>query len=182
MKIAFLGLGEDSCLLAAGLAATGAQVIGYDSGKVKRPPLQLAESIDAAVADADVVVSLNSSLIASRTAEAAARAMKPGAIYVDLNTGSPELKKKLAALFAAGTFVDAAPMKAISELAHKTPLILSGEGANALQSILAPLGMSIQVVGDSAGDAAARRLLFSLFTEGLTATIADTLWAAKSMG
>jgi 3-hydroxyisobutyrate dehydrogenase-like beta-hydroxyacid dehydrogenase len=42
--------------------------------------------------------------------------------------------------------------------------------------------MNIQVVGEAAGDAAARKLLFSLFTEGLTATIADTLWAAKSMG
>jgi putative dehydrogenase len=182
VKIAFLGLGEDSCLLAAGLAATGAQVLGYDSGKVKRPPVQLAESIEAAVADADVVLSLNSSLIAIRTAEAAARAMKPGAIYVDLNTGNPEMKMKLAALFPAATFVDAAPMKPIGEHAEKTPLIVSGEGANALQSILVPLGMNLDVVSENAGDAAARRLLFSLFTEGLTATIADTLWAAKSMG
>lgn len=184
--IAVLGLGEEAGMIAGALASAGADVVGFDTAKIKRPPVPMAESAVAAVADADLVLSLNSSSVAARTAESVAAALKPGAVYADLNAGTPALKRKLAGLLPAGAFVDVALLKPVTDPVTKTePQIeceAAGEAAGRLQQLLAPLGVSVTVVSATPGDAAARNLISSLFAKGTAAVIADTLWAAKSMG
>lgn len=182
VKIAVLGLGGEAGQLATALAAGGADVIGFDTAKIKRPPVPMAESAAAAVADADLVLSLNSSSVSARTAESVAGALKPGAVYADLNAGTPAQKRKLAGLLPAGTFVDVALLKSVTQTGQNVDCEAAGEAAELFQKLLAPLGASVTVVSANPGDAAARNLIRSLFARGTAAVIADTLWAAKSMG
>jgi L-threonate 2-dehydrogenase len=182
VKVAVLGLGEVALQLANGLKNAGAEVIGYDSNKPKYSPIPLAESAAAAVADADIVLSLNSPTASLRTAETSATHLKSGAVFADLNTATPGLKKKLAELVPAGTFVDAAILKASPEGVSGVTLAVSGPGANRFIELLGGYGLNLEFVSEVPGDAAARKLVWSILERGTAALIADTLWAAKSMG
>ncbi len=182
LKIAVIGLGEAGGLIAAGLKAAGADVVGFDVSKPKFPPVPLADSAESAVKDADVVLSINSATVSLRVAQQLAGALKPGAIYADLNTGTPTLKRRLAETLPTGCFVDAAVMKPVPGLAEKVPVGVAGESAKKFVSLLEPLGMNLEYVSDVPGEAAARKLIRSIVAKGMAALIIDCLWAAKEMG
>ena len=182
VKIAVLGLSDAGLAIADGLKKAGAAVLGYDSAKLKFPPVPVADSVADAVRDADVVLSINSATVSFAMAESAVAHLKPGAVFADLNTGTPGLKAGLAKLFTADQFVDAAPMKPVTELAEKTPMAVAGSGAKRFIELLSPLGLELEYVSEKPGDAAARRLLRSIVEKGTAALIVDLLWAAEAMG
>jgi 3-hydroxyisobutyrate dehydrogenase-like beta-hydroxyacid dehydrogenase len=182
MKLTILGLGEAGSLIARGLAAQGVEVVGFDPVKQKFPVVTVLDSAEEAVADADVVFSLNSSTVSVKVARQVAEHLKPGAIFCDLNTGTPSLKKNLAGIIPAGSFVDVAVMKPVPGLAEKVPLSVAGEGASKFMKLFGDLDMDISYVSDVAGDAAARKLLRSILAKGMASIVIDTLWAAKELG
>ena len=182
MKIAVIGLGEAGSLIAAGLKKAGASVIGFDPANPKNPPVPVAPTAVEAVADADIVLSINSSTVSVRVAEGVATALKPGALYADLNTGTPSMKKTLAAIVPEGSFVDVAVMKPVPGLAEKVPMGVAGAGGEKFIQLLEPYGLNLEYVSDVAGEAAARKLLRSIVAKGMAALIIDCLWAAQSMG
>ena len=182
VKIAVIGLGEAGSLIAGGLKAAGAEVIGFDPAKPKNPPVLTAASAEEAVATADIVLSINSSTVSVKVAESLAAALKPGAIYADLNTGTPSLKRTLAELLPNNDFVDAAVMKPVPGLAEKVPMAIAGAGAKRFIELLEPYGLNLEFVSEVPGEAAARKLLRSIVAKGMAALIIDCLWAAQSMG
>ena len=110
--------------------------------------------------------------------------LRPGAVYADLNTASPELKRELAALFAAAhtLFADVGLLGPVPARGLGTPAVASGDGARAFADALAPLGMSVEIVSDQAGDASALKLLRSVFMKGLAASAVESLQAAEAAG
>ncbi len=182
LTIAVIGHGEAGSLIAGGLAAAGAQVVGYDPVAPKKPTVPMAASVEEAIADADVVLSLNSSTVAVRVAEQIAPLLADDAIYADLNTGTPALKRKLAALFRPGVFADVAVMKPVPGLAEKVPLGVSGDAAHEFIARMERFGMSLDYVSEMPGEATARNLIRSLLAKGMAGVIIDSLWAAESMG
>ncbi len=182
IRIAVIGHGEAGSLIAGGLLAAGADAIGFDSAPVPYHATPMAESVEEAIQGADVVLSLNSSLVAVTVAEQIAPLMDAGAIYADLNTGTPALKKKLAALFPEGAFVDVAVMKPVPGLAEKVPLTIAGTAAKRFIHLLQPYGLNMEYVSEIPGEAAARKLIRSILAKGMAGVIIDCLWAAESMG
>jgi putative dehydrogenase len=182
VRIAVIGLGEAGGLIAGGLAAAGADVIGFDPANPPAPPVPVAESVEAAVAGADLVISINSSTVSRKVAEQVAPLLENGTIYADLNTGTPALKKSLAALFPAGVFADVAIMKPVPGLAEKVPMGVAGEGAKRFIELLEPFGLDLEYVSEVPGEAAARKLLRSILAKGMAGVLIDCLWAAESMG
>jgi 3-hydroxyisobutyrate dehydrogenase-like beta-hydroxyacid dehydrogenase len=181
-----LGLGEAGGRLAADLAAAGAEVHGYD-------PLAPAAGIAgvavvpdaaAAVAGADAVLSVNAARVALDAAASALPALLPGALYADLNTAAPKLKRELAALAAdAGvSFVDVALLGPVPARGLGTPALASGPGARAFAERFGPLGMPVEVVSATAGDAAALKLLRSVFMKGLAAAALESVEGAEALG
>lgn len=177
-----IGLGEAGSLIAGGLQTAGAHVVGFDPGNPANPPVPVAEGAAEAVAGADLVMSINSSAAAKKVAEQVAPMLKPGAIFADLNTGTPALKRSLAALFPESVFADVAIMKPVPGLAEKAPMGVAGSGARRFVEILEPFGMSLEYVSEVPGEAAARKLLRSILAKGMAAVLIDCLWAAESMG
>jgi 3-hydroxyisobutyrate dehydrogenase-like beta-hydroxyacid dehydrogenase len=182
MKLTFLGLGEAGSLLAKDLAERGAEVVAFDSAKPKNPVVPLVESLDDAVANANVVFSLNSANVAIKMAQQAAPHLKQGAIYCDLNRGTPDLKKRLAAIIDPGSFVDIALIEKPAGVAGGDSLTISGGGALKFIEFFDGLGLNINFVSEIAGDAAARGLIRSMLSNGVAAIVIDTLWAAGELG
>jgi 3-hydroxyisobutyrate dehydrogenase-like beta-hydroxyacid dehydrogenase len=134
-----------------------------------------------AVAGADVVLSVNAAAAALDTAREALPVLGSDAVYADLNTAAPALKRKLAGL-AGERFVDVALLGPVPAKGIATPALASGPGARAFAEALGPLGMPVRVVSDQAGDAAAMKLVRSVFMKGLAASAVESVAAAEAAG
>jgi L-threonate 2-dehydrogenase len=182
IRIGVIGLGEAGSLIAGGLQARGASVVGFDPATPADAPVPTASSVAEAVAGADIVLSINSSTVALAVAKEAAPALEPNAIYADLNTGTPAMKRTIASVLPDGVFADVAIMKPVPGLAEGVPMSVAGPAARRFIDRLGPLGLDLDYVSDVTGEAAARKLLRSILAKGIASVLIDTLWAAESMG
>jgi 3-hydroxyisobutyrate dehydrogenase-like beta-hydroxyacid dehydrogenase len=183
--VAVLGLGEAGSRLAADLVETGAEVRGYDPAGADVDGVARASVTEAAVAGADVVLSLTSAAGALGAASAALPALAQGSIYADLNTAAPEVKREIAALVegAGGArFADVALTGVVPATGLRTRALASGAGAQAFADAFGPLGMQVEVVSEAPGDAATLKLLRSVFMKGVAAAAIETLEAAEAAG
>ncbi len=174
LTIAVLGLGEAGSRLAGDLASAGADVRGYDPLRGGKP--------EEAVAGSDVVLSVNSARAAVEAAESARPALGPRAVYADLNTAAPALKRELAEVVGEERFADVALLGPVPARGLKTPALASGGGARAFASALEPFGMPVDVVSARPGDAATLKLLRSVFMKGLAAAAIESVRAAEAAG
>ena len=181
IRIAVLGPGDAASVLAQKLVDAGADVRGFELTSGSESATPQAETLEAAVAGANMVMSLNSSSAALRTAERASALLPQGAIYADLNTATPALKRKLAEKFASDAFIDGALM-ASSGTPDEGVLAVAGPSAQTFADRLAPLGLTLEVVSDVVGSAAARNLTRSILAKVLAGAVIDYMWAAEAMG
>lgn len=180
--VAVLGLGEAGGRLAADLVAAGADVRGYDpfAEAVAVDGVVRAASARDAAAGADVVLSLSTAGAALAAAADAAPALGRDAVYADLNTAAPALKRELAAL--TPLFADVALLGPLPARGLHTPALASGAGATAFADALGPLGMPVEIVSTNPGDAAAFKLVRSVFMKGVAAAAIESLDAAEALG
>ena len=179
--VAVLGLGEAGGRLAADLVAAGAEVHGYDPFVASAPPGVIRDpAAEPAVAAADVVLSVTTASSALAAATGALPALRPDAVYADLNTAAPALKRELAALVPR--FADVALLGPVPARGLQTPALASGPGAVAFAEALAALGMPIEVISAEPGDAAALKLVRSVFMKGVAAAAIESLQAAERIG
>ena len=182
--IAVLGLGEAGSLLARDLVAAGAAVRGFDP-KVPAPPGVTGAGSDAeAVAGATLVLSVNSADEAVNALEASIGALRPGAVWADLNTAAPGVKRRLAEM-GEGRGVpvtDIAMMAPVPGNGLRVPMLASGDGAADAAKALRGYGANVDVLAGPAGLAATRKLLRSVFYKGMAASIVEALEAARAAG
>ncbi len=174
LTVAVLGLGEAGSRLAADLTTAGAEVRGYDPQNGGVP--------EAAIAGSDVVLSVNSARDAVEAAESARAALGRKALFADLNTAAPALKREVAEVIGEERFADVALLGPVPVRGLATPALASGGGAQAFAEALVPLGMPVDVVSAHAGDAATLKLLRSVFMKGLAASAIESVRAAETVG
>ena len=182
--IAVLGFGEAGSLLARDLAAAGAAVRGFDP-KVPAPAgVTDTDSDAAAVAGASLVLSVNSASEAVAALEASLGALRPGAVWADLNTAAPSVKQRLAAIGGQRgiAVTDVAMMAPVPGKGLRVPMLASGDGAVTAAETLRGYGADIEVLAGPAGLAATRKLLRSVFYKGMAASIVEALEAADAAG
>ena len=182
--VAVFGLGEAGSLIAGDLAAAGATVRGFDPAPVATPvAVERFERPELAVRDADVVMACVAAADATVAATQALGAIRDGAVYADLGTGSAELKRELAAIVEPRLrFVDVGLMTVVPGNGLATPSLASGGGAESYVELLAPLGAVVEVVGDEPGVAATRKLLRSVVMKGLAGLIIEAVRGAAAAG
>jgi 3-hydroxyisobutyrate dehydrogenase-like beta-hydroxyacid dehydrogenase len=181
--VALLGLGEAGSRLATDLVEGGVDVRAYDPAGISVDGVARCADPSSAVAGCDAVLSLTAAAAALTAARAARARLLPGAIYADLNTSAPELKREVAATVEAGSrFADVALLGTVPATGISTPALASGPGATAFADTFRPLGMPVEVVSEYAGDAAAMKLLRSVFMKGIAAAAIESLDAAEAAG
>ena len=169
-------MGEAGSRFASDLEAAGAEVHGHDPAVPGR-----FDGGGSAVEGADVVLSLNSARVAAQAARDALPGLAPGAVYADLNTTAPDLKRELAGLVGE-RFADVALLGPVPIRGLGTRALASGPGARTFADVLGPLGMPVQVISARAGDAATMKLVRSVFTKGLGASVVESMRAAEAAG
>jgi 3-hydroxyisobutyrate dehydrogenase-like beta-hydroxyacid dehydrogenase len=183
-RIAVLGFGEAGREIAADLVAAGADVRGFDP-RVEPPPGVCARADErAAVADADLILSVNSAGDARTALENARPALVDGALWADLNTAAPSLKAALAARLHERhvAFVDVALLAPVPGRGLRTPMLVAGDGAARYAEILSGFGADVTVHPGSVGTATSRKLLRSVFYKGLAAAVVEALNGARAAG
>ena len=183
-RVAVLGLGEAGSEIARDLVAAGADVRGYDPKQITVEGVQARDSEADAVADADVVLSLNSSHDAMTALENALPALSGPTLWADCNTASPGLKKALADRAAERDVpvVDVALMSTVPGKGLYTPMLVSGEASERYVELLSALGARVTVQPGPVGSAISRKLLRSVFSKGLAAAVVEAMQGAEAAG
>ncbi|MGK0722275.1 DUF1932 domain-containing protein [Leucobacter sp. W1478] len=185
MRALVLGLGEAGSIYARGLRDAGYEVVGFDPfTTLSETGVRQETDLAAATAGVDLTLSIVGARAAQAVADSAMPLLHAGSIYADLNTGSPELKAEIAALAekTGVLFADVAVLAPVPRAGVRTPLLASGTGATALGEALAAASVPIEVISERAGDAAARKLLRSVFMKGLAGVILEAVGAAEKVG
>lgn len=147
--------------------------------------VQGCERASGALADAAVILSLVTADRAAEAARAASALLSPGALWIDMNSVSPETKRAAARTIerSGARYVDVAVMAPVHPKRRDVPLLVSGPHADAARATLAALGFtSIETVGGATGDAAAVKMIRSVLVKGIEALTAEAMLAAHAAG
>ncbi|MEO8543795.1 MAG: DUF1932 domain-containing protein [Burkholderiaceae bacterium] len=195
-QIGMLGYGEVGKTFAAGLLTAVDGVSAWDL-KFDKSQTRDAERADAALAGIRVAASmpdacgnadlLISAVTASNTldvARGAAAVLRPGTVYLDLNSASPGTKREAAALIeaAGGRYVEAGVMTSVPPYGIRVPMLLGGPHAAALAERLVTWGMDARVVSDQLGVASAIKMCRSVMIKGLEALVIESYATARAYG
>jgi len=195
-RIAMVGFGEAGSILAEELAAADRDVCTYDIlldvpasrgpllEKARRAGVQTADSLKAAVADADLVISAVTAASSAAVAQGAGKAMHAGQIFLDINSCSPETKRSNAAAVqsSGADYVEAAVMAPVPPQRLKVPMLLGGHRASDLAPVLRALGMNATFISAEIGVASAVKMCRSVVIKGLEALAVESMLAARRFG
>jgi 3-hydroxyisobutyrate dehydrogenase-like beta-hydroxyacid dehydrogenase len=132
----------------------------------------------------DLVISAVTASNTFAVAEAAARFIKKGAIFLDLNSASPGTKQKAAAAIegAGGHYVEAGVMTSVPPYGIKVPMLLGGALAAELAPLLQSWGMDAKAVSEKLGVASAIKMCRSVMIKGLEALVIESYTTARAYG
>jgi len=199
MKLAFIGFGEAAQAMALGFKGERSleRLSVYDiraDDPVQAPALQakaaeldvfLAPSAAEAIKESPIVLSLVQGSVAVKVAESVAPLLAEGQIYIDLNSVSPDTKRRVADVIAGGgrgDCVEGAIMDAVRPKNHKVPILLAGPRAGEAADKLNAAGMNSEAIGEKIGQACAVKMIRSVMMKGVEALILESMVAAETAG
>jgi 3-hydroxyisobutyrate dehydrogenase-like beta-hydroxyacid dehydrogenase len=195
-RIALIGFGEAGGILGCDLAKQGIDVSTFDillKSKKSRPAMlakaaacgvHAKESLRECLRNVELVISAVTASSAASVAKEAAPLLGPGQFFLDINSVSPETKRKEARQFerSKGSFVEAAVMAPVPPQRLKVPMLLGGKCAAALAPRLQAIGMNATAVSNRIGIASAVKMCRSVMIKGLEALAIESLFAARRYG
>ena len=195
-NVGMVGYGEVGKIFAAGLKGKAAGISAWDL-KFEVPALreaQLAHAAQAGVATcaslaelcarSDLVISAVTASNTLAVAQAAALHIRPGAVFLDLNSASPGTKQQAAALIeaAGGRYVEAGVMTSVPPYGIRVPMLLGGTLAADLAGMLSAWGMDAKAVSEKLGVASAIKMCRSVMIKGLEALVIESYATARAYG
>ncbi|MBZ5601792.1 MAG: hypothetical protein LAO79_05750 [Acidobacteriia bacterium] len=189
MKLGFIGFGEAGSAIARGFH--GVELFSFDikdDARIRDAAREAQVTLVHGSRELARSAGILTSTVTADQAETAARQTVPflgaGHFYADLNSVSPALKQRIAALIepTGARFVEGAIMAPVAKLGHRVPILLGGPDAAEFASLLAPLGMSLDVVSTQVGAAAAIKMFRSILVKGLEALMLECVLAAGPYG
>jgi hypothetical protein len=195
-NVGLVGYGEVGRILAEDLRSQDVKVSAYDlklrsdqTGSALRDHasthgVALANSHADLAAQADFIVSAVTASQAVPVAQACAPAVKQGAWFLDFNSASPGAKQRAAAFIdgKGGRYVEGAVMTSIPPKRIKVPLLLGGNGAEALAPLLVELGFDAKVASPELGVASAVKMCRSVMIKGMEAMVIEAFTTARAYG
>ncbi|MEZ2390291.1 DUF1932 domain-containing protein [bacterium RCC_150] len=183
MRCTVIGLGEAGGTYAKDLRRHGHDVVGYDIAPIPTPELPRAASMAEAVKGADAVIVMTTARASLPVARDAAPHLAPGMLYADFTSAAPAAKLALGQVLPAGVrAADVAILGPVISLGVSTPLMAAGPGAEAVASLLRPIGAPVEVVNGALGDAMAHKLLRSIVMKGMAAVVCEAVEAGRRAG
>lgn len=114
----------------------------------------------------------------------AAKHIRAGSVYLDLNSASPGTKQQCAAAIeAAGAhYVEAGVMTSVPPYGIKVPMLLGGTKAAALATALTAWQLDATAVSEKLGIASAIKMCRSVMIKGLEALVIESYATARAYG
>jgi 3-hydroxyisobutyrate dehydrogenase-like beta-hydroxyacid dehydrogenase len=195
-RIGLVGFGEVGGIFGRDLAKQGVRVSVYDilfhSPESRAAMLQLAqecgvearESLAECIRDAELIISAVTASSSVDVATEASRILRPGQIFLDINSVSPNTKRADAAQIepSGAQFVESAVMAPVPPYRLKAPMLLGGRYASELAPHLAVFGMDATPVSEKIGVASAIKMCRSVMIKGIEALAVECLFAARRYG
>jgi 3-hydroxyisobutyrate dehydrogenase-like beta-hydroxyacid dehydrogenase len=204
MQTGFIGFGEAGYTIGKGLVGAGVgQLFAYDiswqspdrGALIRQRAADAGVTLVASPAELAAETTILISTVTCSSALDAARQHAPflrrsgdprGAhIYADLNSVSPEIKRRIAAVIseADASFVEVAVMAPVGPYAQRVPMLLGGPGAERFVEAMQPFGMRLQVLPAAGiGTAAAVKMCRSVVVKGLEALLTECVLGASEYG
>lgn len=197
-RIGLIGYGEVGKIFSVGLKSKpGVVATAVWDLNLTNPVTQAAELSHAAKAGvvaqpsaralceaSDLVISAVTASSTLAVAREAAQFIRPGALFLDLNSASPGTKQQCAALLdAAGAhYVEAGVMTSVPPYGIQVPMLLGGVKAAELAPLLNRWGMNASAVSDQLGVASAIKMCRSIMIKGLEALVLESYSTARAYG
>ncbi len=196
--IGLIGYGEVGKTFAAGLRAQVNAIsawdltfVAADTGVVAAQRAHAAhcgvracEAMAQLCAEADLLISAVTASSTLAVARQAAAHLRPGTVFLDLNSASPATKQQAAACVdaAGGRYVEAGVMTSVPPHGIEVPMLLGGPSAAELAPVLTGWGMDASVVSDQLGVASAIKMCRSVMIKGLEALVIESYTTARRHG
>lgn len=195
-RIGLVGYGEVGRIFAAGLQPQVAQVAAWDlkfaaaatmeaeRGHATQRGIRACGSMEELCAASELVISAVTASNTLAVAEEAARFIRAGSVFLDLNSASPGTKQKCAAAIEArgAHYVEAGVMTSVPPYGIKVPMLLGGAQASQLAQVLNAWGMDAKAVSDKLGVASAIKMCRSVMIKGLEALVIESYATARAYG
>ncbi|MEI8031401.1 MAG: DUF1932 domain-containing protein [Comamonadaceae bacterium] len=203
MKLEHLGVvgfGEVGKIFTAGLKTSVLSVNAWDlkfdaaaaTAKVRETELAHAaqagvlacRSMQSLCEKSDFVISAVTASNTLAVAQEAAKHIRVGAIFLDLNSASPGTKQQAAQIIdAAGAqYVEAGVMTSVPPYGIRVPMLLGGAQAAELADKLRAFGMNAKQVATDIGVASAIKMCRSVMIKGLEALVIESYTTARKYG
>ncbi len=195
--IAFIGFGEAAFHIAKGLKSEGvAEIVAYDIAvhdeerknlvykRASEAGVVIADNLEQAVSSAKFVAALTSAGVAVATAKEAFQYIKPGQVYVDMNSCAPTVLTEIEGLdHPEGTLIcDVAILNSVPTFGHKVKMCLSGNGAKEFYEEFKNYHMNLKLLDAPAGGASAIKMFKSVFTKGFPQIMLEAMLPAAKYG
>jgi 3-hydroxyisobutyrate dehydrogenase-like beta-hydroxyacid dehydrogenase len=195
VRIGVIGLGEVGSIFSKALSDSGATVLVFDillnqqnapetlaqkglSGRVQFKPLS------DVVGESECILSMVTTQVALKVAAECRSFLKPGQIYLDLNSTSPAVKKQICKVIepSGAAFVEGAILGAVGATGAMTRILTCGNQGAKASGLLSALGMRISFYSNDIGQASMFKMLRSIFSKGLEALILELMVAGTKAG
>ena len=183
--LGLIGYGEVGRIFAAGLGAHFASVRVWDIDlRNPAPQVQACASMQELAQSCDLVISAVTAANTLAVAQEAAPHLRPGAVFLDLNSASPGTKQLASNVVeAAGAhYVEAGVMTSVPPHGIKVPILLGGPQAQALSLRCNAMGMDTTAVAPTIGTASAIKMCRSVMIKGLEALVIESYTTARAYG
>lgn len=197
-RIGLIGYGEVGKTFGAGLRERVAAIAAWDlsfvdpDGSVAatqrahaaRCGVRACDAMAPLCAEAELLISAVTASNTLAVAQQAAAHLRPGTVFLDLNSASPATKQQAGACIdaAGGRYVEAGVMTSVPPYGIRVPMLLGGQGAAELAPVLAAWGMDATAVSDRLGVASAIKMCRSIMIKGLEALVIESYTTARRYG
>ena len=192
--LGLVGYGEVGRIFSAGLRSHFASCSAWDlkfadpatgsAAQATQAGVTAQPSLAALCAQSDFIISAVTASNTLAVAEAAAPHLRPGTVFLDLNSASPGTKQQAAQVIeaAGGRYVEAGVMTSVPPYGIKVPMMLGGPLAAELAERLNALGMDAKAVAAEIGVASAIKMCRSVMIKGLEALVIESYATARAYG
>jgi 3-hydroxyisobutyrate dehydrogenase-like beta-hydroxyacid dehydrogenase len=196
--IGLIGYGEVGKIFCAGLkplkgvsaiAAWDSKFVGAANSQEQlrhaaQSGAQACDSMQALCASATLILSAVTASNTLAVAKEAALHIRPGSVFLDLNSASPGTKQQCAAAIqdAGAHYVEAGVMTSVPPYGIKVPMLLGGAKAADVAQVLNAWGMNAKAVSEKLGVASAIKMSRSVMIKGLEALVIESYATARAYG
>lgn len=194
-KIGFIGFGEVGYAFSCEMNVHGADITAYD---VLLDDPERADEWEKRILDSgskvgtfeDVVLNCThilSTVVTQAAVEVAklcSSFLKPGQIFLDLNSTSPSIKVEIGRIIepSGADFVEGAILGAVGATGARTRIFTGGVKGQEVADLLNSLGMNVFYYSPAIGKASTFKMLRSIFSKGVEVLLLEMMVAGRRAG